>query len=107
MTDENAPRCALAALYLSGTGNTRFCAETLLSFLDPLARAVPIEQPDAEQALREADVLLLAYPVQFSNLPKMVRDFIERHAALWPGKRVLCLATMGAAGTAPDARRAC
>lgn len=86
----------LAALYLSGTGNTRYCAETLLSFLDPSARSVPIEHPDAETVLRETETLLLAYPVQFSNLPKMVRDFIDGHAALWPGKQVLCLATMGA-----------
>lgn len=25
----------------------------------------------------------------------MVRDFIKNHAALWRGKKVLCLATMG------------
>lgn len=96
MREPHTTSPSIAGLYLSGTGNTRYCTETLLSLLDPNARAVPLEHPDAAAALREADAVLLAYPVQFSNLPKMVRDFIERHAALWPGKQVLCLATMGA-----------
>jgi len=75
----------MVAIYFSGTGNTRHCAEALLRALDGAAEAL----------LAAHDRILLAYPVQFSGVPVLVRDFIRRHAALWPGKRVLCLATMG------------
>ncbi len=40
-------------------------------------------------------ILVLAYPVQFSNAPIMVRDFIRHYSELWKGKKVLCVATMG------------
>ncbi|MCI8524711.1 MAG: 4Fe-4S binding protein [Oscillospiraceae bacterium] len=85
----------MVAIYFSGTGNTRHCAEALLRALDSTAEAVPMEDPAAEELLAAHACILLAYPVQFSNAPALVRDFIRRHAALWPGKRVLCLATMG------------
>lgn len=38
---------------------------------------------------------MFAYPVYYSNLPKIVRDFIVQNKALWRGKRVFIIATMG------------
>ena len=44
----------MVAIYFSGTGNTRHCAEALLRALDSTAEAVPMEDPAAEAAkLRE------------------------------------------------------
>lgn len=34
----------MIGLYLSGTGNTRYCVEYLLRLLDETAEAVPIEE---------------------------------------------------------------
>lgn len=39
--------------------------------------------------------IILGYPIQYSNAPYMVRDFINRNKQLWNGKKVLCVATMG------------
>ncbi len=86
----------MVGIYLSGTGNTRYCTERLLHLLDSGAQALPIEGAGTAKAVEENDVILLAYPVQFSNAPVMVRDFIKTHAALWRGKQVFCVATMGA-----------
>jgi len=86
----------MVGIYLSGTGNTRYCMEKLVHLLDDQARAIPIEDDGAIAAVKENRTVLLAYPVQFSNAPVMVRDFIKNHAALWRGKQVFCVATMGA-----------
>lgn len=85
----------MIGIYLSGTGNTKHCTEKLVHLLDESARAVPMEEADVADLLRQHDLIILAHPVQFSNIPVMVRDFIKNHAALWRGKKVLCLATMG------------
>lgn len=85
----------MIGLYLSGTGNTEHCVKLLLSLLDPEARAVPIEQDDAAEWPAGHDFIVLGHSTQYSNCPKMMRDFIVGHADLWRGKRVLCLATMG------------
>ncbi len=85
----------MVGIYLSGTGNTKHCIEKLLHLLDKTALAVPIENCNAANLLRRHDFIILAYPVQFSNAPVMVRDFIKRYSKLWKGKKVLCVATMG------------
>ncbi len=85
----------MVGIYLSGTGNTKHCIEKLLHLLDKTAQAVPIESLNAIEILPQHDFIVLAYPVQFSNAPIMVRDFIKRYSSLWKGKKVLCVATMG------------
>ena len=84
----------LTAVYFSGTGNTRFCAERFAQKLG--GNAFPIEDKTAAAALSKSDEAVLAYPVYYSSLPKIVRDFITNNAALWHGKRVFIIATMGA-----------
>ena len=84
------------AIYLSGTGNTKFCISKLAKMLDESVPVVAIEDCGAVPTVAAYENVILGYPVQFSNAPKMVRDFITQNAALWNGKNVLCLATMGA-----------
>ncbi|MFG6320315.1 MAG: EFR1 family ferrodoxin [Lachnospiraceae bacterium] len=85
----------MLGIYLSGMGNTKHCIEKLIHLLDETAQAIPIEREDAVNELSKHDFIVLAYPVQFSNAPIMVRDFIKLRSALWKKKKVLCVATMG------------
>lgn len=85
----------MVGIYFSGTGNTEHCVEKLLHLLDENAKAIPMEAPEAEEAVKNNDFIILGYSVQFSNAPIMVRDFIHKHRRLWNGKKVLCVATMG------------
>lgn len=85
----------MLGIYLSGTGNTRHCTEKLVHLLDGNAQAVPMEERQAAELLSQHDFIIFGYPVQYSNAPVMVRDFIKSHAELWKEKKVLCLATMG------------
>ena len=84
------------AIYLSGTGNTEYCIKKFVHSLDADAPMIAIEDKTANEALKKFDFIVLGYPVQFSNVPIMVRDFIKRNATLWRGKKVFCIATMGA-----------
>ena len=82
----------MIGIYLSGTGNTKHCIEKLMELLDHSAQVIPIEGKETANLLAQHDFVVLAYPVQFSNVPVMVRDFIKDHSDLWKGKMVLCLA---------------
>ena len=85
----------MIGLYLSGTGNTKHCVEKLLNFLDPDAVSLPLENPESAKMIEAEDTIILGYPTQFSNAPFMVRDFIEKNAVLWQGRKVFCVNTMG------------
>ncbi len=85
----------MVGIYLSGTGNTKHCIEKLLHLLDETAQAIPIESEEAAERVLQHDFIILAYPVQFSNSPVIVRDFIKNHSDIWKSKKILCVATMG------------
>lgn len=85
----------MVGICLSGTGNTKHCLELLVSLVSPGSKTVPIEDPSAVSLIRENDEICLAYPTQFSNMPFMVRDFINKNSTIWSGKKVFLLTTMG------------
>ena len=85
----------MIGVYLSGTGNTEHCVRKLVRLLDESAQTVPMEKKEAVHLLSQHDFIIFAYPVQFSNVPVMVKDFIKSHPDLWKGKKILCVATMG------------
>lgn len=86
----------MVGVYLSGTGNTKYCIEMLVSLIEPSAKAIPLESSAVIDEIQKNEVLILGYPTQFSNAPYMVRDFIVKNSSLWKGKKILCVATMGA-----------
>jgi NAD-dependent dihydropyrimidine dehydrogenase PreA subunit/flavodoxin len=83
----------LTALYFSGTGNTKFCAEKFMSVMGG-GTAVSIESPAAAQQAAADDDLLLAYPVYYSDMPMIMRDFILKNKGIFNGKNVFILCTM-------------
>lgn len=82
-------------LYFSGTGNTRYCVSLLSDSLGRKEIPCPIEKKEAVEVLRSHEALILAYPIQYSNLPDIVRVFIEQNCECWRGKQVFLMATMG------------
>lgn len=85
----------MIGLYFSGTGNTKHCAEYFVKRLDDTAAVYSIEDEGVADAVRQSDEIVFAYPVYYSDLPKIVRDYIVRNAALWQGKKIFIIATMG------------
>ncbi|MGN0163669.1 MAG: EFR1 family ferrodoxin [Candidatus Ornithomonoglobus sp.] len=86
----------MLGIYLSGTGNTKHCIEKLTSLLDNSAKSIPLESTNVIEEIKKNSAIILGYPTQYSNAPYMVRDFINRNKMLWNGKKILCVATMGA-----------
>ena len=82
------------AIYLSGTGNTRHIVTLLLNELGAGGIRAPIESAEAIKAL-EGDELILAYPTMFSNIPYLIRDFINKNRNVWKGKKIFLITTMG------------
>lgn len=85
----------MIGIYFSGTGNTKYCVEQFVQELDTSAHCCSIEEDTAAEEIRKNDFLILAYPIYYSNLPKIMRDFLMVHGADFAGKKVFLLATMG------------
>lgn len=85
----------MVGIYFSGTGNTQYCIEKFVHGLDADACCIGIENQSAQQAIEQSDFIVLAYPIYFSNLPKIMRDFLESNSSIFLGKKVFIIATMG------------
>lgn len=98
----------MIGIYFSGTGNSRFCVEYFLKKLAPTAKAYSIEDENVCKEIEKEKEIVLGYPVYYSNLPKILQDFLDNHASLWKGKKIYLIATMGlfsGDGTGVAARR--
>ncbi len=85
----------MTGLYFSGTGNSKYAAELFCKEYDNGSRIYSIEDKEALSAITEADLIVFAFPVQFSTVPKIVRDYILDHSELWMDRKVFVIATMG------------
>lgn len=89
----------MLGIYMSGTGNTEHCIIKLLGLIDSDAEIIRMTMSNEKRIIdriKANDIIVLAYPTQFSNIPYMVRDFIKRNRDIWAQKKVLCMTTMGA-----------
>lgn len=85
----------MIGIYFSGTGNTKYCIEKFLNFYGQGNTALSIEDDEAVERILEHDRMILAYPCYFSNIPKIVRDFIVNNQELFKDKQVFIIVTMG------------
>ena len=99
-------------IYFSGSGNTKRCAELFAGATG--GKAVSIESAEALEILKGAESCQeasqtiasatelaqtgevgLAYPTHYSDVPKIVKDFVAQNGALFKGKKVFVIVTMG------------
>lgn len=85
----------MIGLYFSGTGNSKYCLTCFLKEFNKEIESFSIESDDALDAIKNASEIIFAYPVQYSNIPKIVDDFIIQHHTIWKGKKIFIIATMG------------
>ncbi len=82
--------------YFSGTGNTRYIAEYLAK---KLSKTYDCELFDvcrvqnAEERIKAADLILLAFPIYGSAPPIPMRNFVHRYGGLFRGKQILIAET--------------
>lgn len=85
----------MIGIYFSGTGNSRYALEVFLKYYDAETKAFSIEDGCLIEEVKKHDYLIFSYPVQYSTVPKILRDFIFNNQELWNGKKVFIIATMG------------
>ena len=85
----------MLGIYFSGTGNSRYVLEFFLRKYDDAAQAYSIEDADITNYIKDNEDIVFSYSVQYSNIPKMLKDFVDGHQHLWQGKKVFVIATMG------------
>jgi len=69
----------LLGIYFRGTGNTKYCLERFLDYYDG-SKPISIESPDVIEAIRKSQNIVLGFPVHYSNIPKIARDFMIGYA---------------------------
>lgn len=85
----------MVGIYFSGTGNSKYCVERFLEYYDGDAKTFSIEDKQAVVSIKEQSDIVFGYPVYYSNLPKILREFIETNKELFAGKNIYIIATMG------------
>ncbi len=85
----------MIGIYFSGTGNSKYALETFCRKYDKETSVYSIEDEYVLSAVKAADMITIAYPVQYSTVPKILRDFIIDNNELWKEKKVFVIATMG------------
>lgn len=86
----------MIGIYFSGTGNTKYCIEKFMENYDSSGAIYPLEKTSrAIEEIEKHQEIIFAYPIYYSNLPKIVKDFIEQNASSWQNKKIFIIATMG------------
>jgi len=84
----------MIGIYFSGTGNSKYALEVFLrEYSDDLV-LFSIEDKNLIEHITTHDEIVFSYPVQYSAVPKFLRDFIHSNSSVWQGKRVFIIATM-------------
>ena len=84
----------ILGVYFTGTGNTRYCVEKFIKRCDEVSQAVSIEDENVLEQIARHDVIVLGYPTYFSNMPKIMRDFLCDNGECFRGEQVFIIATM-------------
>jgi NAD-dependent dihydropyrimidine dehydrogenase PreA subunit/flavodoxin len=83
----------MLGIYFSGTGNTRYAVERFVSLVDSNAPCYSIEDENVAKELPKHETVVFGFPVYYSNLPKIAKDFITDNKDLFAGKKVFIIAT--------------
>ena len=84
----------MVGIYFSGTGNTKYCIEKFCSEYEKYCCIVSIEEKNIVDIIKNNEMIIFAYPTYYSNLPKIVRDFIEENSSIWHNKKIFIITTM-------------
>lgn len=85
----------MTGVYFSGTGNTKFCVDKFIEEYDGSKNSFSIENHETLGKMKSNSEIVIGYPVQYSNIPKILLDYIVDNQYLWEEKKVFIIATMG------------
>ncbi len=85
----------MLGVYFSGTGNTKYCCKQFCDTYEEGSIVESIEHESIVDMIRQHEEIVFAYPIYWSNLPKLVNDFIKDNASIWNKKKIYIIVTMG------------
>lgn len=85
----------MLGIYFTGTGNTRHCVMKFVQAIDKEGICLPLESAECKKYIKNEDTIVFGYPIQYSNCPIYVRDYIESNGKLFAKKKIFIIATMG------------
>jgi hypothetical protein len=65
-------------LYFSGTGNSKYIADTFSRHMDAKCHSIE-EQLDYGQLLVSEETIAFCYPIFGSRVPRIMREFVAQH----------------------------
>lgn len=83
----------MIGIYFSGTGNSKYVLEKFMLELNE-EQIYALENIN-HSIIEKNDEIIFSYPTYYSNLPKIVFDFIVNNANLWKNKKIFIINTMG------------
>lgn len=84
----------MIGIYFSGTGNTEFCINKFMALVDDNAPIVSIENEIVISEMQKHEHIIFAYPIYYSDLPKIVNDFITKNCSAFYKKKIYIICTM-------------
>lgn len=85
----------MLGIYFSGTGNSKYALTYFITKYDPNGEIISIENKEVIEKISDNNEITFCFPVYYSSLPKIVKDFVADHPSVWQGKRIFVIATMG------------
>ncbi|MCL2354426.1 MAG: EFR1 family ferrodoxin [Oscillospiraceae bacterium] len=84
----------MIGIYFSGTGNTKYCTEKFIEqYNGKLESIYSIEDENVIEKIKSSKDILFAYPIYYSSMPKIVKQFIQGNSEMWQGKNIFILVT--------------
>ena len=82
----------MLTLYFSGTGNSKHIAEQFSAKLGAACHSIE-EALDFTALISAHEKIAVCYPIYGSRVPRIMREFAQRHANAFQGKQLVILAT--------------
>lgn len=87
----------MIGIYFSATGNTQYCVSQFLGYYNNgfQPEIYSIEDAISVQKIKENSDIVFGYPIYYSDLPMIVREFINANPKIFKGKNIFIIVTMG------------
>ena len=82
----------MVMFYFSGTGNSKYVAEHFCHTMDAKCYSIE-ENADFENLITDNEIIGFCYPIYWSRVPRIMREFVGRYMAALKGKKLIIFCT--------------
>lgn len=88
----------MTGIYFSGTGNSKYCLEYFFQCYANDYKILSIEELNNNKELIDEisndENIFISYPVYFSDVPRILMEFVKRNSHIFNNKKIFIIATM-------------